>query len=76
MSSNKAVRVLFLHATWHHTSEYNVHRLLAEKADPNLIACSEFVRQTALDEGVAPEQIETLLHGANVEEYAIERNPK
>lgn len=43
---------------------------------PNLIACSEFVRQTALGEGVAPEQIETLLHGANVEEYAIERDPK
>jgi glycosyltransferase involved in cell wall biosynthesis len=200
MPSNEVVRVLFLHATWHHTSEYNVHRLLAEKADPhlvdcffiwqthtrdatknrpaslsrenrnlyfdfgrdmslkpkpakwrrlfmmlyrfpfaffflsgkvwkiqpdiiytsqqtyevflakilsfffriphfihisyavgdwlgkatvetiirtpNLIACSEFVRQTALDEGVAPEQIETLLHGANVEEYAIERDPK
>lgn len=43
---------------------------------PNLIACSDFVRETALENGVAPEQIETLLHGANVDKYAIERNPE
>ena len=41
---------------------------------PNLIACSEFVRQTAIDEGVPPGNIDTLLHGANVEMYAIPHN--
>lgn len=200
MTSNKPIRVLFLHTTWHHTSEYNVHRLLAENVDPdlvdcffiwqthtqnhsknesanlaqsnrnfyydfgrdmslkpkpakwkralmmlfrfpfallfligkirkiqpsiiytsqqwyevffakllsflfhvphfihisypvgdwlgestlktilrtpNLIACSEFVRQTALDMGVAPEQIDTLLHGADVKIYTVARNPE
>jgi len=31
-------RVLFLHASWHHTSEYNVHVLLARHANPKKIA--------------------------------------
>ena len=34
---NTMKRVLFLHATWNHTSEYNVHVLLAQNADPHKI---------------------------------------
>lgn len=33
------MRVLFLHASWHHTSEYNVHRLLSENVDPQTVDC-------------------------------------
>jgi glycosyltransferase involved in cell wall biosynthesis len=40
------MKVLFLHATWHHASEYNVHRLLAESVDPNQVDCY-FVWQSA-----------------------------
>lgn len=46
------------------------------KRAPNLIACSDYVRQTALDEGVPPANIDTLLHGANVEMYALPHNPQ
>ncbi|MCZ7668228.1 MAG: glycosyltransferase [Chloroflexi bacterium] len=42
---------------------------------PNLIACSQFVKDTVVEEGADPEQIEVLLHGANVEKYAIPRDP-
>ena len=41
---------------------------------PNLIACSKFVEKSALEAGVRPDQIETLLHGANVEKYNIPKN--
>lgn len=37
----------------------------------HLIACSEYVRQSALDAGIAPDHIKTLLHGADLQEYAI-----
>lgn len=33
------MRILFLHTSWHDTSEYNVHRLLSENVDPNLVDC-------------------------------------
>lgn len=36
-----------------------------------LIACSEYVRQSALEAGIAPDHIKTLLHGADLQEYAI-----
>ncbi len=39
-----------------------------------LIACSDYVRQSALDAGIAPEQIQTLVHGADVREYAIAKD--
>jgi len=41
---------------------------------PNLIACSEYVRQSALEQGVQTRQIETLLHGADLHEYAIPKD--
>lgn len=40
----------------------------------HLIACSEYVRQSALDAGIAPAQIKTLLHGADLQEYAIPKH--
>ncbi|MFO7684140.1 MAG: hypothetical protein R6X34_29260, partial [Chloroflexota bacterium] len=43
--TSKGLRILFLHATRQHTSEYNVHQLLAENADPNLVDCF-FIWQT------------------------------
>lgn len=42
----------------------------------NLIACSDFVRRTALSHGVHPNQIETLLHGANLSDYALPKDRK
>jgi len=39
-----------------------------------LIACSDYVYQSALDAGIAPEQIQTLVHGADVQEYAIAKD--
>lgn len=40
----------------------------------HLIACSEFVRQSALDAAIAPGHIKTLLHGADLQEYAIPKD--
>jgi glycosyltransferase involved in cell wall biosynthesis len=45
MSKQKPLRVLFLHSTKHHASEYNVHKLLAENVDPDLVD-SYFIWQT------------------------------
>jgi glycosyltransferase involved in cell wall biosynthesis len=42
----------------------------------NLIACSEYVRQSALDHGVQRHQIETLLHGADLHEYFLPKDRK
>lgn len=50
MSGERPLRVLFLHATWHDSSEYKVHRLLAEHASPELVE-SYFIWQHANYEG-------------------------
>jgi glycosyltransferase involved in cell wall biosynthesis len=42
----------------------------------NLIACSEYVRQSALVHGVQPHQIETLLHGAVLHESILPKDRK
>lgn len=39
MQPDNPIKVLFLHATWHVSSEYHVHRLLAESSDPHKVAC-------------------------------------
>lgn len=45
MAKRRPLRVLFLHSTKHHASEYNVHTLLAENVDPDLVD-SYFIWQT------------------------------
>lgn len=44
------------------------------RKNKHLIACSDYVRQSALDAGIAPAQIQTLVHGADVQEYAIAKD--
>lgn len=44
------------------------------RRSPYLIACSDYVRQSAIDAGIAPEHIQTLLHGADLQEYALPRD--
>ncbi len=44
------------------------------RRNQHLIACSDYVRQSAIEAGIAPTQIQTLLHGADVQEYAIAKD--
>ncbi len=42
----------------------------------NLIACSDYVRQSAIIQGVQPNQIETLLHSADLHEFNLPKDRK